>query len=105
MKIRDTVTCGGLALAVAVTGTLVLSCFQGTSGTVTASYLACAEAAAGVPLRKLRQVYEPMGASFSMRRGGTLVGYQRFRGAHWLCAVATDSAGNILGAVRLRAEG
>jgi len=104
VKVRKVWKAGALVFAIVFAAILALSNSGGTSRKIAASYLACADAVPGKTVHDLRQAYGPMAVAFSDKRGGTLVGYKRFFGAHWLCAVATDAGGHILGAVRLRGE-
>jgi hypothetical protein len=105
VKVRSALKYVGVALVVGAGAVIVLSNDHGSSRKVAASHLACAAATPGKPLAALREAYGSMGVAFSDRRGGALVGYERFLGSKWLCAVTTDSNGYILGAVRLQGAG
>lgn len=101
MKVRSALRYFGAVLIVGVIAIALLSNSLITKQDVAAAYLACAAANPGEALQELRQAYSSMGVAFSDKEGGTLVGYERYFGERWLCAVATDSGGHISGAVRL----
>ncbi len=101
MKIRSALKYFGGALTLGVAAIALLSASLVTKRDIASAHLACAAATPGEALHDLRQAYASMGVAFSVKKGGTLVGYERYYGTRWLCAVATDSRGQISGAVQL----